>query len=140
MYFLSRHTKSPFKKLKRRKLNTLKKKKKESKEYINSKKKKEKNVVSARLECFTQNGQRAKNHRWKKWTKGGWLAQGVISFTALFRSALQKSAVQFSFPLEEYLRGEELSEGEGKGIHGVLSGHVIGRKRQKYAPIGRSSG
>lgn len=56
MYFLSRHTKSPFKKLKRRKLNTLKKKKKESKEYINSKKKKEKNVVSARLECFTQNG------------------------------------------------------------------------------------
>lgn len=42
MYFLSRHTKSPFKKLKRRKLNTLKKKKKESKEYINSKKKKKK--------------------------------------------------------------------------------------------------
>lgn len=69
----------------------------------------------------------------------GMVAQGVISFTALFRSALQKSAVQFSFPLEEYLRGEELSEG-GKGIHGVLSGHVIGRKRQKYAPIGRSSG
>ena len=83
---------------------------------------------------------KGEDHRWKKWTKGGWLAQGVISFTALFRSALQKSAVQFSFPLEEYLRGEELSEGEGKGIHGVLSGHVIGRKRQKYAPIGRSSG
>lgn len=99
-------------------------------------------MVSARLECFIQNGL-DKGRRiigGKNGTKGGWLAQRVISFTALFRSALQKSAVQFSFPLEEYLRGEELSEGEGKGIHGVLSGHVIGRKRQKYAPIGRSSG
>lgn len=94
---------------------------------------------NALLEAF---GQRAKNHPWKKWTKmgDGWRGGRVISFTALFRSAFQKSAVQFSSPLEEYLRGEELSEGGEGHIHGVLRSHVIGRKRQKYAPIGRSSG
>lgn len=54
-------------------------------------------------------------------------------------------AVQFSFPREEYSRCKEgqlwlLRKEKGRQVPSVLSGHVIGRKRQKYAPIGRPAG
>lgn len=64
---------------------------------------------------------------------------GVRRFTAAFRIALQNRRAIF-FPRENPpARGGDAY----RGIYATrmsVRDHVIGRKRQKYAPIGRPSG
>lgn len=76
-----------------------------------------------------------------------WGGEGRIRgsrFTAARRFEwCRKIALQFSFPREEYPLGGEAHRGCPRGknnqVPSVLSGHVIGRKRQKYAPIDQPS-
>lgn len=65
-------------------------------------------------------------------------------FTAAFRMAVQNRRAIF-FPRGESTRADPYSREARETPRIPLrrsprGGHVIGRKRQKYAPIGRSSG
>lgn len=82
----------------------------------------------------TGTGRRTGHGGGQGWEKGR-------RFTAAFRMAVQNRCA-ISFHEENPPARAVLARGEGNAYTARRSprGHVIGRKRQKYAPIGRSSG